>query len=401
MASKPTHKELEKGVQDLEKEIQVFKRENTALHNAINELTQEIEARSSDLKKAKKENEQMKVELEERIMMTDVLHENEQQFRALVTSIPGAVYRFRIDSDWTTEFVSDVIEEITAYPASKFRWNPVKTYRDIIHPDDKKEVERAITNGMDPMQSYDIEYRIYDANSRIRWIHETWQAVYGSEGEPLWLDGTIFDESKRKFAEEELQKANKELQRLASVDGLTQIANRRHFDTSLEKEWRRMIREKNILSLILCDIDFFKYYNDNYGHQEGDRCLQRVAQAIDSALKRPGDMVARYGGEEFVAILPNTDSKGAEVISERIREEILKLRIPHAHSGTAPHVTLSLGVSTALPNHGSRPETLIESADKALYEAKEQGRNRTVVHKNNYEGNLPQAGQEPTSLTQH
>ncbi len=401
MASKPTNEDLEKGVQDFEKEIQEHKHKNEALQNAINELTQAIETRSADLEKAKEENEQIRVELDERIMMTDVLHENEQQFRALVTSIPGAVYRFRIDSDWTTEFISDVIEEITAYPASKFRWNPVQTYRDIIHPDDKQNVETAIANGMDPMKSYEIEYRIYDANKRIRWIHESWQAVYGPEGEPLWLDGTIFDESKRKFAEEELQKANKKLQRLASVDGLTQIANRRHFDTTLEKEWRRMIREKNTLSLVLCDIDFFKYYNDNYGHQEGDKCLQKVAQAINSAIKRPADMVARYGGEEFVAILPNTDSKGAEFIAEQIREKVLKLRISHDHSGAAKHVTLSLGVSTATPNQGVAPETLIETADKALYEAKEQGRNRTVVHKNNYEGAIQPAGQEPTSLTQH
>lgn len=326
-------------------------------------------------------NEQLKTELEERIMMTDVLYENEQQFRALVESIPGAVYRFRIDSDWMTEFISDVIEEITSYPASKFRWNPVQNYRDIIHPDDKEAVETAIREGMGPMKTFDVEYRIFDANGEIHWLHETGQAIYGAEGEPLWLDGTIFDESKRKFAEEELQKANQELKRLATIDGLTQIANRRHFDNSLELEWRRMIREQNTISLILSDIDFFKLYNDNYGHQEGDKCLQRVAAEINSTLKRPADMAARYGGEEFVVILPNTDSEGAAFIAEKIREEVIQLKIPHANSKVDQYVTLSLGVSTAAPNQGLSVETLIKNADKALYEAKEQGRNRVVVNK--------------------
>ncbi len=326
-------------------------------------------------------NDQLKVELEERIMMTDVLYENEQQFRALVESIPGAVYRFRIDSDWVIEFISDVIEEITSYPASKFRWNPVQNYRDIIHPEDKEAVETAIREGMGPMNSFDVEYRVFDANNGIHWLHETGQAIYGAEGEPLWLDGTIFDESKRKFAEEELQKANQELKRLATVDGLTRIANRRHFDNCLELEWRRMIREQSTISLILCDIDFFKLYNDNYGHQEGDNCLQRVASALNLPLRRPADMAARYGGEEFVVILPNTDSAGAAFLAEKIREEIIQLRIPHAHSKVDQYVTLSLGVSTATPNQGLSAKTLIKNADTALYEAKEHGRNRVVVNK--------------------
>jgi len=171
------------------------------------------------------------------------------------------------------------------------------------------------------------------------------------------------------------------LNRLATIDGLTQLANRRHFDNSLELEWKRMVREQGIISLILCDIDFFKFYNDNYGHQEGDECLQRVASAINSPLKRPTDMAARYGGEEFVIILPNTDSEGAASIAEEIREEIIQLKIPHAHSKVDQYVTLSLGVSTATPNQGLSAEILIKNADKALYEAKEQGRNRVVVNK--------------------
>ncbi len=328
-----------------------------------------------------KSNDQLKIELDERIMMTEVLYENEQQFRTLVSSIPGAVYRFSIDSEWTVEFMSDFIEEITAYPASKFRWTPVKAYRDIIHPDDKENVEKAIVESMVPMKTFDIEYRIIDANGQVRWFHETGQTIHNAEGEAIWLDGTIFDESKQKFAEKKLLKANEKLESLASVDGLTQIANRRHFDERLDAEWKRMIREQNMLSMILCDIDFFKSYNDNYGHQEGDKSLKAVAQTISSSLKRPTDIVARYGGEEFVVILPNTDSDGAFFVAEQIREKIMELKIPHAHSAANQYVTLSLGVSTAVMDQSIPPETLIENADKALYDAKEQGRNRSVLYK--------------------
>lgn len=176
-----------------------------------------------------------------------------------------------------------------------------------------------------------------------------------------------------------LQADNKHLQRLVSIDGLTQVANRRRFDEYLEIEWLRMARERQPLSLILCDVDYFKLYNDTYGHLVGDTCLQRVAEAISRGLKRPADLLARYGGEEFAVVLPNTNALGAVQVAEKLRCEINHLMIPHATSAVSNYVTMSWGVSSIIPTHEFSLKQLIAAADKALYEAKEQGRNRIIV----------------------
>lgn len=176
-----------------------------------------------------------------------------------------------------------------------------------------------------------------------------------------------------------LQEANEELFRLATTDALTGIANRRSFDDHLEREWRRMIREQSLLSLLMGDIDFFKNYNDLYGHQAGDACLRAVALAIRGRAVRPGDFIARYGGEEFVVILPGTPAAGALHIAEEIRRAVRALAIPHADSRVDAFVTLSLGVAQAVPTAGRTPETLLQAADRALYAAKNQGRNRVVL----------------------
>jgi len=172
-----------------------------------------------------------------------------------------------------------------------------------------------------------------------------------------------------------------QVRRLASSDSLTQIANRRRFDEYLDQEWQRMTWERAPLSLILCDIDCFKSYNDTYGHQAGDNCLQQVAQAINDVVKRPADLVARYGGEEFAVILPHTDAKGAVQIAEAIRSKIQVLQIVHAGSQVSQYITLSLGVASTVPVHESSPAVLIAAADKSLYQAKAEGRDRVVLQK--------------------
>ncbi len=178
---------------------------------------------------------------------------------------------------------------------------------------------------------------------------------------------------------QQLEQANFELQRLATVDGLTQVANRRRFDEYLDDEWQRMMREQLPLSLILCDIDFFKSYNDTYGHQAGDDCLRQVAQIIQKAAKRAIDLPARYGGEEFAVILPNTDQDGAIQVAQDIQMGIKGLEVAHIHSQVTPIVTVSLGVVTTIPSQVSSPEKLIMAADKALYQAKAEGRDRYCV----------------------
>lgn len=178
----------------------------------------------------------------------------------------------------------------------------------------------------------------------------------------------------------ELKKANRELQRLSQIDGLTQIANRRHFDQYLTQEWHRSQREQRSLSLILCDVDFFKNYNDLYGHQKGDDCLQRVAQLLRQAVKRPADLVARYGGEEFALILPSTDLKGAIAIAQAIQQEVYSAQILHTASEISKFLTISLGIVSTIPTSAVSLDQLIAAADAALYEAKHQGRDRYISH---------------------
>ncbi len=173
-----------------------------------------------------------------------------------------------------------------------------------------------------------------------------------------------------------LEELNQMLQRLSSLDGLTGVANRRHFDLVLKQEWRRAIRDATPLSLILIDVDFFKAYNDTYGHQMGDECLKRVADSLKGVLKRPTDLIARYGGEEFVVLLPKTDIEGTSALAEEMRTAVEALRIAHARSQVTDRVTISLGVATIVPNRDSSSTELITEADRALYGAKQEGRNR-------------------------
>ncbi|MBW4582262.1 MAG: diguanylate cyclase [Tildeniella nuda ZEHNDER 1965/U140] len=179
----------------------------------------------------------------------------------------------------------------------------------------------------------------------------------------------------RKQAEADLKQANRKLHHLATIDGLTQIPNRRCFDAYLKAEWGRSQREKAPLSLLLCDIDYFKRYNDRYGHQAGDHCLQQVVQALKDSIKRPADLAARYGGEEFAIILPNTPAKGAVHVAKRIRRNLARLQILHENSSVNHWVTLSVGIACWTPDQDFSPEDVIAAADRALYAAKSAGRN--------------------------
>ncbi|MFN6540293.1 MAG: diguanylate cyclase domain-containing protein [Nostoc sp. EkiNYC01] len=176
-----------------------------------------------------------------------------------------------------------------------------------------------------------------------------------------------------------LEVANSKLEKLSKLDGLTKIANRRCFDEFLEREWNRLKQTGNYLSLILLDIDYFKDYNDYYGHLAGDECLIQVASAAQTVLKRPTDLLARYGGEEFIVLLPNTNESGAIKVTKLIHQSIEKLKISHTKKNSSQYfVTVSLGVATRIPTAKSSAQELVDAADKALYKAKEQGRNRWV-----------------------
>jgi diguanylate cyclase (GGDEF)-like protein len=172
-----------------------------------------------------------------------------------------------------------------------------------------------------------------------------------------------------------LDAANQELTRLTSLDGLTGIANRRHFDEVIAREWRRAMRQGNELSILMCDIDHFKLFNDTYGHQEGDECLRQVAQTLAGAMDRGGDLLARYGGEEFVVVLPCTSLSGASYVAAQMRKAINRLAIPHSESPFG-HVSASFGIASAVAMPETDPQDIVGAADRALYKAKNSGRNR-------------------------
>lgn len=174
----------------------------------------------------------------------------------------------------------------------------------------------------------------------------------------------------------ELKRQRDLLSRLSMCDGLMGIANRRRFDEYFDQEWKRAIRSLTPLSLLMMDIDFFKFFNDHYGHVEGDNCLKIVAQTLAESLQRPTDIVARYGGEEFVVVLPDTDVSGALFVARRLLDSVNSLCIPHAYSSVAAHLTISCGAATMLPCKDLSKEDLIKQADELLYEAKQAGRNQ-------------------------
>lgn len=174
----------------------------------------------------------------------------------------------------------------------------------------------------------------------------------------------------------ELKKYRDMLERMSFTDGLTGISNRRHFDDFLEREWRSAVRKGAAISLILMDVDFFKLYNDHYGHLLGDECLRGVAAALQSAARRPSEMVARYGGEEFACVLTEPPTDGPLPLAQLLLEAVVGLKIPHEKSTVAGHVTLSLGAATLFPTLGQERSALISLADEMLYQAKKGGRNQ-------------------------
>ncbi len=200
---------------------------------------------------------------------------------------------------------------------------------------------------------------------------------------------------RRKAREKELIEATRQLAdlnsmlvRLSLIDSMTGIGNRRSFDRVLDKEWRRAVRSGLPISVIMIDVDYFKLYNDTYGHQEGDECLKQIAHILKNELRRPGDALCRYGGEEFVVVLPDTPVQGAQLVGETLRLAVMRSGIAHRNSKVADRVTVSVGISTMLANARFDPKDLVESADKALYAAKTSGRNRIVVAENSQDSSV-------------
>jgi diguanylate cyclase (GGDEF)-like protein len=225
---------------------------------------------------------------------------------------------------------------------------------------------REIKTAIETIYSGADDYLLKDENIQETFLHSI---------RKVW-DRHCLEKEKQQLMVD-LERKNRELERLSFLDGLTEIANRRYFDMVIRQEWRRSIREKKPLSLLMVDIDYFKFYNDTYGHQAGDRCLKQVAEALDDSLKRPGDFVARYGGEEFVGVLPNSDMAGAMAVARKMHDKVAALALAHEASKSGDYITISIGIATTLAGKQTSLQYLIKSADDALYKAKKNGRNQS------------------------
>ncbi|MGC9525520.1 MAG: diguanylate cyclase domain-containing protein [Limnospira sp.] len=317
-------------------------------------------------------NSQLSEEIARRREVEAILLESERRFRSAFES--AAIAIGLISPEGQIGLVNAPACRFFGYSETELRSRSLK---DLTHPDDyqlDRTYKRRLLVGELP--HYHLEKRYIRKDGEVIWGRLSVSLVRDARNRPLYFIAQLQDITEQRRATEALQRANEVLERQNRLDGLTRVANRRHFDEYLHREWQRLAREKRPLSLILCDVDYFKYYNDTYGHQAGDECLRRVARAMQDACGRSTDLVARYGGEEFAVILPGIDRAGALEVAGRIREEVRSLDIPHRSSAVSSRVTVSLGIDTRIPATGESPEHPIAAADRALYCAKRQGRDR-------------------------
>lgn len=297
----------------------------------------------------------------------------------------NAVYRTLLEStraipwkiDWATKkfaYIGPQIEALLGW--SPDSWMTVEDWAMRMHPDDREYVVNFCVAQSQAGVDHEADYRALTKDNGYVWIRDVVHVVRNEQGEVEALIGFMFDISERKKTEEKLLALQKELEALSFKDGLTNIANRRRFDASLELEWDSAIRLRQPLSILLFDIDFFKQYNDLYGHVQGDRCLVDIAQTLSLALDGPRDLVARFGGEEFIVLLPGADASVALKVAERCQRLIQKQAIVHAHSPHDQRVTVSVGVGTVVPDEHIKPSQFLEQVDQRLYLAKKNGKSR-------------------------
>ncbi len=314
--------------------------------------------------------------LEEQIVQrTAALQEREEWFRTIYNGVNDAI----LIHDPKTGAIVDVNEKACEMYGYTHEEMLELTVEDMSSKEPTYTQDQAMIKMKKAIEGTPqvFEWREKRKNGELFWVEVNVRST--CIGETNYIVVAVRDITSRKQAEEALQQANLELERLALIDSLTQIANRRRFDSYLKREWKRLARTEQPLSLILCDVDYFKRYNDLYGHQQGDHCLQEVAQAMNRVVKRSADLACRYGGEEFAIILPNTDRAGTIIVAELLQSEIASLQLIHGGSEVSSFVTLSLGISSMIPNISASPGILLEQADTALYQAKKQGRNQYCV----------------------
>ncbi|MBV8629937.1 MAG: diguanylate cyclase [Silvibacterium sp.] len=309
--------------------------------------------------------------------------------RRLQTSLESSEAYFRLlaetsrdiivltDLDGERRYVSPAVTELLGWTPEDLIGGP---FREIVHPEDMPEWRALLETSGKGNAPRTLQYRCCKKDGSYLWM-ECNLRLYNdpATGKPIGFVNVVRDISGRKAAEQDLEKAFRLVESLASLDGLTEIANRRRLDQVMEHEWRVAVRNSANISLLLIDVDHFKPYNDIHGHLAGDDCLRRIAKVISEMVSRPSDLVARYGGEEFAVVLPATPEAGALKVAERIRAAVQELAMPH-EGNTHGVVTVSVGCATFTPEPDMQLDALVASADSALYRAKAAGRNVVEAH---------------------
>lgn len=303
-------------------------------------------------------------------------------------ALGSAVYKTLLEStkaipwkiDWDSKqfaYIGPQIEALLGWAPSS--WESVDDWASRMHPEDRGwVVDFCVAQSLAGVD-HEADYRALTRDGHYVWIRDVVHVVRRPDGTVDSLIGFMFDISERKRTEQQLISLQKEMEELSFRDGLTGVANRRRFDAIIELEWSNARRNRQPLSLLMMDIDYFKQYNDRYGHLEGDACLKHVARILNSAATRARDLLARFGGEEFVLVLPETDGAAAGKLAERCRQLILAEQIPHESSPIGPTLTISVGAGTVIPGHDDDLRSFIDVVDKRLYQAKQQGRNCVVA----------------------
>jgi diguanylate cyclase (GGDEF)-like protein/PAS domain S-box-containing protein len=307
------------------------------------------------------------IDITERKRAEETLRESEEKYRTVLEANPDPVVVYDIEGK--VLYLNPAFTRVFGW-SSKERFGKKM---DVFVPEETwPETKMMIDKVLAGEAFSGIETYRYTKEGKLIPVSISGSIYRDLEGNHVGTVVNLRDISEQKSLE-------KKLERLSYLDGLTGVANRRQFDKNLELEWRRMARLDKSLSLIMCDIDFFKAYNDTYGHQAGDKCLKMVGNVLMGSAKRAGDLVARYGGEEFAILLPMTDAEKAFNIAEKIQRDINSLKVPHISSEVNGVVTLSFGIAAMFPQTSKSPNDLVELADKALYRAKHEGRNKVII----------------------
>jgi diguanylate cyclase (GGDEF)-like protein/PAS domain S-box-containing protein len=301
------------------------------------------------------------------------LHDDPGVYRTLLESTKAIPWKI----DWQSmrfAYIGPQIEQVLGWTQAS--WMTVNDWAERIHPEDRqKTVDFCVAQSQQGID-HEADYRALTHDGDYVWIRDVVHVVRKPDGSVDSLVGFMFDISERKKAEDKIVRLQKELEALSYQDSLTSLANRRMFDTIFEVEWAKARALGHPLSLVLVDVDFFKRYNDQYGHAQGDACLRRVASVLDAAASRTRDLCARFGGEEFVLVLPETNAAAALNVAERCRKLLAREAIPHASSDAGDTVTISIGVGTIVPGAHDEAGGFFELVDRRLYQAKAGGRDR-------------------------